>query len=378
MIKFNKASITQLEEKYLLDALHGSVLSGDGKYTDLAYEELDKRFGFERMLLTTSGTASLEMASILSRIEPGDEVIVPSFTFSSTVNAFLLRGAHPVFCDIRPDTCNIDEMLIEDLITPKTKVICAVDYAGVPAEMDAINRIAKEHGLMVIEDAAQALGSTYKGRFAGTLSELGCFSFHETKNYIMGEGGMLVVNDESLMDRAEIIREKGTNRRQLIRGVVDKYSWHDIGSSFLPSDLLAALLYAQILRFDEIMDKRMLVWNTYMEELKDLEQKGLVGLPHVPEYCTHNAHMFNLLLPSAEARNEFGDRMREKGIQAHICYVPLHSAPKGQSLGYSEGMLPVTEDYGKRLIRLPLHAELTKEDALTVCEEARKILYALG
>lgn len=378
MIKFNKASITQLEEKYLLDALHGSVLSGDGKYTDLAYEELDKRFGFERMLLTTSGTASLEMASILSRIEPGDEVIVPSFTFSSTVNAFLLRGAHPVFCDIRPDTCNIDEMLIEDLITPKTKVICAVDYAGVPAEMDAINRIAKEHGLMVIEDAAQALGSTYKGRFAGTLSELGCFSFHETKNYIMGEGGMLVVNDESLMDRAEIIREKGTNRRQLIRGVVDKYSWHDIGSSFLPSDLLAALLYAQILRFDEIMDKRMLVWNTYMEELKDLEQKGLVGLPHVPEYCTHNAHMFNLLLPSAEARNEFGDRMREKGIQAHICYVPLHSAPKGQSLGYSEGMLPVTEDYGKRLIRLPLHAELTKEDALTVCEEARNILCALG
>lgn len=378
MIKFNKASITQLEEKYLLDALHGSVLSGDGKYTDLAYEELDKRFGFERMLLTTSGTASLEMASILSRIEPGDEVIVPSFTFSSTVNAFLLRGAHPVFCDIRPDTCNIDEMLIEDLITPKTKVICAVDYAGVPAEMDAINRIAKEHGLMVIEDAAQALGSTYKGRFAGTLSELGCFSFHETKNYIMGEGGMIVVNDESLMDRAEIIREKGTNRRQLIRGVVDKYSWHDIGSSFLPSDLLAALLYAQILRFDEIMDKRMLVWNTYMEELKDLEQKGLVGLPHVPEYCTHNAHMFNLLLPSAEARNEFGDRMREKGIQAHICYVPLHSAPKGQSLGYSEGMLPVTEDYGKRLIRLPLHAELTKEDALTVCEEARNILCALG
>ena len=307
MIKFNKASITQLEEKYLLDALHGNVLSGDGKYTDMAYEALGKRFGFERMLLTTSGTASLEMASILSRIEPGDEVIVPSFTFSSTVNAFLLRGARPVFCDIRPDTCNIDEMLIEKLITPKTKVICAVDYAGVPAEMDAINRIAKEHGLMVIEDAAQALGSTYKGRFAGTLSELGCFSFHETKNYIMGEGGMIVVNDESLMDRAEIIREKGTNRRQLIRGVVDKYSWHDIGSSFLPSDLLAALLYAQILRFDEIMDKRMLVWNTYMEELKDLEKQGIIGLPQVPEHCTHNAHMFNVLLPTPEARDEFGD-----------------------------------------------------------------------
>ena len=378
MIRFNKASITQLEEKYLLDALHGNVLSGDGKYTELAYEELSKRFGFERILLTTSGTASLEMASILSRIEPGDEVIVPSFTFSSTVNAFLLRGAHPLFCDIRPDTCNIDEKLIEDMITPKTKAICAVDYAGVPAEMDEINAIAKKHGLMVIEDAAQALGSTYKGRFAGTLSELGCFSFHETKNYIMGEGGALIVNDESLMDRAEIIREKGTNRRQLIRGVVDKYSWHDIGSSFLPSDLLAALLYAQMLRFDEIMEKRMLVWNTYMEELKDLEEKGLVGLPKVPEHCTHNAHMFNLLLPSAEARNEFGDKMREKGIQAHICYVPLHSAPKGQSLGYSEGMLPVTESYGKRLIRLPLHACLTKEDALTVCEEARKILLAQG
>lgn len=374
MIKFNKASITNIEEEYVLDALRGNVLSGDGKYTDLVYEEFEKRFGIQNMLLTTSGTSALEMASILARLEPGDEVIAPSFTFSSTINAFLLRGARPLFCDIRPDTCNIDESLIEDLITPKTKAIYAVDYAGVPCEMDAINEIADRHGIMVIEDAAQAVGSTYKGRFAGTLSSLGCFSFHETKNYVMGEGGAIVVNDESFMDRAEIIREKGTNRRQLIRGVVDKYSWHDIGSSYLPSDILAAVLYAQMTRFDEIMERRLLIWNTYMEELRGLEADGLVGLPKVPEHTTHNGHMFNILLPTPEIRNMYGDAMRERGIQAHICYVPLHSAPMGQKLGYSEGMLPVTESYGSRLIRLPLHACMTLEDALRVCEETKKIL----
>ena len=377
MIKFNKPSITEIEEQCVLDALHGSVLSGDGKYTDLVYEEFRKRFGIERMLLTTSGTTALEMAAILSEIGPGDEVIVPSFTFSSTVNAILLRGAYPVFCDIRKDTWNMDETLIEDLITPKTKAIFTVDYAGIPCEMDAINEIAAKAGLLVVEDAAQAVGSTYKGRYAGTLSELGCYSFHETKNYGMGEGGGIVINAEQYMDRAEIIREKGTNRRQVIRGMVDKYSWHDLGSSFLPSDLLAALLYAQMTRYEEIMEKRLLVWNTYMEELQSLEKDGLLGLPTVPEHVTHNGHMFNILLPSEEIRGEYSDKMREKGMQPYICYVPLHTAPKGRELGYREGMLPVTEDYGSRLMRLPLHACMTREDALAVCEETKRILCSL-
>ena len=257
MIPFNKATVTELEENYLVDALHNSKLSGDGKYTMKAYELLKARFGFQNILLTTSGTTALEMSAILINLEPGDEVIVPSFTFSSTVNAFLLRGAKPVFCDIRPDTFNMDETLIEGLITPKTKAIYCVDYAGIPCEMDEINAIADRHGLFVIEDAAQSIGSTYKGRFAGTLAEFGCFSFHETKNYVMGEGGAIILNEDKYLDRAEIIREKGTNRRQVLKGWVDKYTWYDIGSSFLPSDLLAAVLCAQLDRFDEIMERRM-------------------------------------------------------------------------------------------------------------------------
>ena len=306
MIKFNKASITQLEEKYLLDALHGSVLSGDGKYTDLAYEELDKRFGFERMLLTTSGTASLEMASILSRIEPGDEVIVPSFTFSSTVNAFLLRGAHPVFCDIRPDTCNIDEMLIEELITPKTKAICAVDYAGVAAEMDTINRIAKEHGLMVIEDAAQGVNAWYKGKALGTIGDFGCYSFHETKNYTMGEGGALLFQDDDMVERAEILREKGTNRSKFFRGQIDKYTWVDYGSSYLPSDMNAAYLYAQL------------------QERETINQK-----------CVFH-------------------------------YIPLHTAPAGQKFGVFHGKDEYTTRESERLVRLPMFYNLDMEDVAYV------------
>ena len=246
MIPFNKASITNREEQNLIDALHNSKLSGDGNYTMKVYEQLKKRFGLENVLLTTSGTTALEMASLLIDLQPGDEVIAPSFTFSSTVNAFLLRGAKPVFCDIREDTFNMDERLIERLITPNTRAIYCVDYAGVPCEMDTINAIAKKHGLFVIEDAAQAIGSTYKGRYAGTLSEFGCYSFHETKNYVMGEGGAIVLNEAQYKERAEIIREKGTNRRQVLKGWVDKYTWHDIGSSFLPSDLLAAVLSAQL------------------------------------------------------------------------------------------------------------------------------------
>ncbi|MBD5103969.1 MAG: dTDP-4-amino-4,6-dideoxygalactose transaminase [Ruminococcaceae bacterium] len=368
MIRFTKSSVTDLEEKYVVDALHNGLLSGDGRYTEKVYEQFKKRFGIERMLLTTSGTTALEMASILVELEPGDEVIVPSFTFSSTVNAFLLRGAKPVFCDIRKDTMNIDENLIENLITPKTKAIYCVDYAGIPCDIDKINEIANRHGLFVIEDAAQAVGSKYKGKYCGTLTEFGCYSFHETKNYVMGEGGGIVINEEKYMERAEIIREKGTNRRNVLRGLVDKYTWHDIGSSFLPSDVLAAILYAQMERYDEIMEKRVNIWNIYHEGLKEAESKGFLRRSVVPDYAEHNGHMYNIILPTEKIRTKLIAALKEKEIISYICYVPLHSAPMGMKLGYKPEDCPVTEDYGKRVLRLPLYADMTGEDAEFVAE----------
>lgn len=374
MIPFNKASITNREEQNLIDALHNSKLSGDGNYTMKVYEQLKKRFGLENVLLTTSGTTALEMASLLIDLQPGDEVIAPSFTFSSTVNAFLLRGAKPVFCDIREDTFNMDERLIERLITPNTRAIYCVDYAGVPCEMDTINAIAKKHGLFVIEDAAQAIGSTYKGRYAGTLSEFGCYSFHETKNYVMGEGGAIVLNEAQYKERAEIIREKGTNRRQVLKGWVDKYTWHDIGSSFLPSDLLAAVLSAQLDRYDEIMEKRMRIWNAYHEQLKPLEGAGKLRRPILPENVRHNGHMYNIVLPSDETRTNLVAALKQQGIMAYICYVPLHSAPMGQKLGWKPEDCPVTEDMGGRVLRLPLYADMTVEDAKHVIESIKKVL----
>lgn len=377
MLRFNKASITGLEEKYVVDALHNSVLSGDGKYTMKVYEQFRERFGIQDMLLTTSGTTALEMASILIDLEPGDEIIVPSFTFSSTVNAFLLRGAKPIFCDIRRDTMNIDEALIEEKITDKTKAVYVVDYAGIPCDMDAINEIADEHGLFVIEDAAQAVGSTYKGRYAGTLSEFGCYSFHETKNYVMGEGGAIVLNEEKYMERAEIIREKGTNRRHVLKGWVDKYTWHDIGSSFLPSDLLAALLSAQMDRYDEIMDKRVNVWETYQKELKPLADAEKIVCPIVPDYARHNGHMYNITLPTSDIRTKLVEKLKENDIMAYICYVPLHSSPMGKKLGYRAEMLPVTEDCGARALRLPLYADMTTEDAVHVTDKVKDILNSI-
>lgn len=375
MIKFNKPSITEKEKNNVLEAMDGTnILSGDGKFTTKVYQQFEERFGIVNMLLTTSGTTALEMASILINLEPGDEVITPSFTFSSTVNAFLLRGAKPVFCDIREDTFNIDENLIEGLITPKTKAIYAVDYAGFPCEMDKINEIANKYGLFVIEDAAQAVGSTYKGRYAGTLTEFGCYSFHETKNYVMGEGGAIVVNEDKYMERAEIIREKGTNRRNVLRGLVDKYTWHDIGSSFLPSDVLAAILSAQMDRYEEIFEKRMNVWNTYYNGLKDLEDKGYLRRPYLPADIEHNAHMFCIVLPSEEKRTHLINKLKEKGIASYICYVPLHSAPYGLKLGYTPEMLPVTEDLAKRILRLPLYVDMTSEDAMYVVDSIKEVL----
>lgn len=374
MIPFNKASITELEERNLVDALHNSKLSGDGKYTMKVYEQMKQLLGIDTMLLTTSGTTSLEMAALLIDLEPGDEVIVPSFTFSSTVNAFLLRRAKPVFCDIRPDTLNMDEALIEGLITPKTRAIYCVDYAGVPCEMDAINAIAKKHGLFVIEDAAQAVGSKYKGEYAGTLSEFGCFSFHETKNYVMGEGGAIVLNEKKYLERAEIIREKGTNRRQVLKGWVDKYTWHDIGSSFLPSDLLAAILSAQLERYDEIMEKRKLVWNTYHQQLEPLEKAGKLRRAIVPEHVEHNGHMYNIVLPTDAIRTKLVDELKKQGVMAYICYVPLHSAPMGQKLGWKSEDCPVTEEYGQRTLRLPLYADMTVQDAERIVSLVAQIL----
>ena len=374
MIRFTKSSVTPLEEKYVVDALYNGLLSGDGKYTAKVYEQFKERFGIERMLLTTSGTTALEMASILIDLEPGDEVIVPSFTFSSTVNAFLLRGAKPVFCDIRKDTMNIDERLIEELITDKTKAIYCVDYAGMPCDLDVINDIANKHGLFVIEDAAQAVGSKYKGRYCGTLTEFGCYSFHETKNYVMGEGGGIVINEEKYMERAEIIREKGTNRRNVLRGLVDKYTWHDIGSSFLPSDVLAAILAAQMERYDEIMEKRLNVWNTYHTMLADCEKQGKLVRQFVPDYAEHNGHMYNITLPTAEIRTKLIAKLKEKQIAAYICYVPLHSAPMGQKLGWKPEQCPVTEDYGNRVLRLPLYADMSSEEAQFVAESVVEAL----
>lgn len=374
MIRFTKSSVTELEEKYVLDALKNGLLSGDGKYTSKVYEQFKERFGIERMLLTTSGTTALEMASILIDLQEGDEVIVPSFTFSSTVNAFLLRGARPVFCDIRKDTMNIDETLIENLITPRTKAIYCVDYAGIPCDLDKINEIANEHGVFVIEDAAQSVGSKYKGKYCGTLTEFGCYSFHETKNYVMGEGGGIVINDEKYMERAEIIREKGTNRRNVLRGLVDKYTWHDIGSSFLPSDVLAAILAAQMERYDEIMQKRLNVWNTYHTMLEDCEKDGKLIRQFVPDYAEHNGHMYNIILSSEEIRTKLIAALKEREIIAYICYVPLHSAPKGLQLGWDSEDCPVTEDYGKRVLRLPLYADMTKEQAEFVARSVCDIL----
>ena len=374
MIPFNKASITKQEEINVVDALYNSKLSGDGKYTMKVYEQMKARFGIETMLLTTSGTTALEMAAILIDLKPGDEVIVPSFTFSSTVNAFLLRGAKPVFCDIRSDTFNMDETLIEGLITDRTRAIYCVDYAGIPCEMDTINDIANRYGLFVIEDAAQAVGSTYKGHYAGTLSEFGCYSFHETKNYVMGEGGAIVLNQPKYLERAEIIREKGTNRRQVLNGWTDKYTWHDIGSSYLPSDLLASVLSAQLDRYDEIMGKRLAVWNTYHEELQPLEKMGKLRRAVVPENVQHNGHMYNIVLQTEEDRSKLVSTLKENGIMAYICYVPLHSAPMGIKLGNKPEVCPVTEEYGRRVLRLPLYADMGIELAEMVINEIYKAL----
>jgi dTDP-4-amino-4,6-dideoxygalactose transaminase len=373
-IPFNKPHMTGKELWYIAQAHAVGHLAGDGQFTRQCSEWLERRTGTRKALLTHSCTAALEMAAMLAHIEPGDEVIMPSFTFVSTANAFVLRGGKPVFVDVRPDTLNLDETLIRRAITRKTKAIVPVHYAGVACEMDEILQVAAEHGLLVIEDAAQALGATYRARPLGALGHMATLSFHETKNVISGEGGALLVNREELIQRAEIVREKGTNRSQFFRGQVDKYTWVDVGSSYLPGELIAAFLWAQMEEADPITSRRLALWNTYHHAFAAAEAAGKLRRPIVPAHCAHNAHMYYVLLPSLQARTAFIERMKNSGILCVFHYVPLHSAPAGRVFGRADGPLPVTDDASERLVRLPMwlgleeHQERVIETALRALE----------
>lgn len=366
MEPFNRPYMTGREFVYIAEAHANGMLAGDGPFTKHCHEHLEKQFGVHTALLTHSCTAALELSALLARIEPGDEVIMPSYTFTSTANAFVLRGGVPVFVDIRPDTLNLDEKLVEAAITPRTKAIVPVHYAGVACEMDTLLDIARRHRLMVIEDAAQGVGSTYHGKPLGSLGDLGCLSFHETKNVISGEGGALLTNDEALAARAEIIREKGTNRSQFFRGQVDKYTWMDIGSSYLPGEIIAAFLAAQIEEADEITRQRLAIWTTYHQWLADAEKSGKLRRPIVPAHCQHNAHMYYVLLPDLEHRTAFIDRLRQVGVNSVFHYIPLHNAPAGQRYGRAHGELPVTVEMSERLVRLPLWLGLEEQQAQVI------------
>jgi len=354
MITFNRPYMTGNELTYIAEAHSNFHLSGDGAFTQRCHEWLEANTGAQKALLTHSCTAALEMAAILADIQPGDEVIMPSYTFVSTANAFVLRGGIPVFVDIRPDTLNIDETLIEAAITPRTKAIVPVHYAGVACEMDVIMDIAHRHQLLVIEDAAQGIMSTYKGRSLGTIGHMGTYSFHETKNIISGEGGALLVNDARFIDRAEIIREKGTNRNQFFRGQVDKYSWVEVGSSYLPGELTAAFLWAQMEKAGDITQKRLDIWQHYHNELENIETLGFIRRPIVPDELQHNAHMYYILLESLEHRSRFIAAMKEKNVTTVFHYVPLHDSVAGKKYSRVSGELANTENLSKRIVRLPL------------------------
>ena len=373
MIPFNIPPYVGTELGFVEQAAAANrKISGDGMFTKLCSEWLEERFGARRMLLTTSGTSALEMAAILCDLNPGDEVILPSYTFSTTATAFVLVGARLVFVDVRSDTMCIDETKIEEAITDKTRVIVPVHYAGVACEMDSIMDIARRYGLLVVEDAAQGVMSTYKGRHLGTIGDFGCYSFHETKNYSMGEGGAISVNRSEHVERAEIIREKGTNRSRFFRGQVDKYTWVDYGSSYLPSDMNAAYLWAQLQVADEINDNRLTTWGIYSRELKPLADAGLVSLPTIPESCQHNAHMFYLKCRDLKERTELIDFLKARNIFPAFHYVPLHSSPAGLRFGRAVGSMRVTDADSDRLVRLPLYYDMPKDDALFVSEAVKE------
>ena len=362
MIRFNVPPLTGKEMDYMKQAVESMHICGDGDFTKKCSRWIEERTGTGKCLLTTSCTHALEMAALLCDIKEGDEVIMPSYTFVSTADAFVLRGARIVFVDIRPDTMNIDETLIEDAITEKTKAIAVVHYAGVSCEMDIILDIAKRHQLLVVEDAAQGVMASYKGKALGTIGDFGCFSFHETKNYSMGEGGALLIRDEHYVEEAEILREKGTDRSKYFRGQVDKYCWRNYGSSYLPSEINAAYLYAQLEARDQIFAKRMEIYNYYHKNLAHLAQEGKIEQPYVPEECSHNAHMYYIKVRDIQVRTRLIAYLREKGICSVFHYVPLHSAPAGQKFGRFSGEDVYTTKESERLLRLPMFYNLDMED----------------
>ena len=368
MISFNIPPVTGEEEKYISEAIASHKICGDGQFTKKCSEILEKKFNAKKVLLTTSGSTALDMAFLMCDIKPGDEVILPSYTFSSTANSPVLAGAKLVFVDIRPDTMNIDENKIEQAVTEKTKAICVVHYAGVACEMDRILEIAKKYNLKVIEDAAQGVMSTYKGKYLGTIGDFGCYSFHETKNYSMGEGGAVVINDPEYIERAEILREKGTNRSKFLRGQIDKYTWVDFGDSYLPSELNAAYLYPQLLKADEINENRLAVWNRYDEAFRQLAEKKLIEVPFIPEGCVHNAHMYYIKTKDIEERTALISWLRKNDILAVFHYVPLHSAPAGRKFGRFDGLDEYTTKESERLVRLPLYYNMDEADSKKVIE----------
>lgn len=368
-IPFNKPPFVGPEIDYVRAAVESGRICGDGQFNQKCHAWLEKHTGTSKALLTTSCTHALEIAALLCDIKPGDEVIMPSFTFVSTADAFAMRGAKCVFVDIRPDTMNLDEKLIEDAVTAKTRAIVPVHYGGVACEMDSINEIARRHNLFVVEDAAQGMMATYKGRALGTLGDFGCYSYHETKNYSMGEGGALLIRDKKFSNRAEIIREKGTNRCQFHRGEVDKYTWVELGSSYLPSELNAAYLYAELERAQEIYDNRMASWNAYGERLSELERRGLIELPKIPADCKHNAHIFYIKMDDLAGRTKMISHLVKNEILAVFHYVPLHSAPAGRLYGEFHGNDIFTTAESNRLLRLPMFYGLNRDDLNFVCDK---------
>ena len=368
MIKFNIPPHVGKETEYIAQAISNHKISGDGEFTKKCNAWIEERTGTAAALLTTSCTHATEMAALLADIKPGDEVIMPAYTFVSTADAFVLRGATAVFVDVRQDTMNIDETLIEDAITDKTKAIVPVHYAGVACEMDTIMDIAKRHGLLVIEDAAQGIMSSYKGRALGSIGDYGCYSFHETKNYSMGEGGALLIKDPANKEKAEIIREKGTNRSKFFRGEIDKYTWVEAGSSYLPSDMNAAYLWAQLEVADQIYDDRMASWNRYRKNLSDLADAGAITLPFIPEGCVHNAHMFYIKTADLEERSALIRFLKERQISSVFHYIPLHGAPAGKRYGRFHGQDRFTTKESERLLRLPLYYGLEPEKVDMVCQ----------
>lgn len=375
MIDFNIAAYTGKELEYIRQAVSAHKICGDGKFTHRCKDFMESRFDVNNVFLTTSCTHALEMSAILCDIKPGDEVIMPSYTFVSTADAFVMRGAKIVYVDIRPDTMNIDENLIEDAITDKTKAIVPVHYAGVSCEMDKIMELANKYNLLVVEDAAQGVMSSYKGKALGTIGNFGCYSFHETKNYSMGEGGAILFNDNSYKEKAEIIREKGTNRSKFFRGQIDKYTWVDFGSSYLPSDINAAYLWAQLEIADEINDNRMATWNFYNENLSDLAADSKITLPFIPKDCIHNAHMFYIKTDNLETRTKLISFLKDKGIQCVFHYVPLHSSPAGKNFGVFHGEDKYTTKESERLVRLPLYYGI-EEEKLTYIVKCIKDFFA--